>query len=49
MEILKAIINHIKTDSPVKEVRKGIFWTAVVSRFCGLSSTMRADAISGII
>jgi uncharacterized protein (DUF4213/DUF364 family) len=40
MEILKAIINRIDVDAPVKEVRKGVFWTAVVSRFCGLSSTM---------
>ncbi|OPY74144.1 MAG: hypothetical protein A4E64_02402 [Syntrophorhabdus sp. PtaU1.Bin058] len=40
MEILEAIINGINIDAPVKEVRKGIFWTAVVSRFCGLSSTM---------
>ncbi|MDD5243383.1 MAG: DUF364 domain-containing protein [Syntrophorhabdaceae bacterium] len=40
MEILEAIISRIDIDAPVKEVRKGVFWTAVVSRFCGLSSTM---------
>jgi len=40
MEILERIISRIDADAPVKEVRKGVFWTAVVSRFCGLSSTM---------
>ncbi|HNT67709.1 MAG TPA: DUF364 domain-containing protein [Syntrophorhabdaceae bacterium] len=40
MEILQRIISRIGIDAPVKEVRKGVFWTAVVSRFCGLSSTM---------
>lgn len=40
MEILEAIIKRIDIDAPVKEVRKGVFWTAVVGRFCGLSSTM---------
>ncbi len=40
MEILERIISRIDIDAPVKEVRKGVFWTAVVSRFCGLSSTM---------
>lgn len=40
MEVLNDIIISLKTDAPVKEVRRGIFWTAVVSRFCGLSSTM---------
>ncbi len=40
MEILKAILDNIDDDAPVKEVRRGIFWTAVISRFCGLASTM---------
>jgi len=39
-EILLDIIGSIDKDSTVKEVRRGIFWTVVVSRFCGLSSTM---------
>lgn len=40
MDILKAILNEIKGDSPVSEVRRGLHWTAVVSRRCGLASTL---------
>ena len=43
MEILQAIINDIRSDAPVREIRRGIHWTAVVSRYCGLSSTMIRD------
>ncbi len=43
MEILEAIIDGVSIDSPVKEVRRGLFWTAVVSRNCGLASTMLRD------
>lgn len=40
MEILERILEGIEEDAPVKEVRRGIHWTAVVSRHCGLASTM---------
>ncbi len=40
MEILKSILESIREDAPVQEVRRGIHWTAVVSRRCGLASTM---------
>ena len=43
MEILQATINDIRVDAPVREVRRGIYWTAVASRYCGLSSTMIRD------
>jgi len=43
MEILQAIIDGIRVDAPVREVRRGIHWTAVTSRYCGLSSTMIRD------
>ncbi|NLC11804.1 MAG: DUF364 domain-containing protein [Firmicutes bacterium] len=39
MKILQDIISTIKKDAPVREVRVGPFWTAVRSRYCGLSST----------
>jgi uncharacterized protein (DUF4213/DUF364 family) len=39
MEILRSILKSIKEDAPVQEVRRGIYWTAVVSRRCGLAST----------
>jgi uncharacterized protein (DUF4213/DUF364 family) len=40
MEILTGILNSIKEDAPLQEVRRGIHWTAVVSKQCGLASTM---------
>ncbi|OPY74547.1 MAG: hypothetical protein A4E64_02206 [Syntrophorhabdus sp. PtaU1.Bin058] len=40
MEILESILESIGEDAPVEEVRRGIHWTAVVSRRCGLASTM---------
>lgn len=44
MEVLKQIISHaIRNDAPVDDIIRGIHWTAVVSRFCGLSSTMLRD------
>jgi uncharacterized protein len=43
MEILQVIIDDIRADAPVREIRRGIHWTAVVSRRCGLSSTMIRD------
>ena len=43
MQILKGILSGLKADSPVKEVRRGLFWTAVVSSHCGLSSTMMQE------
>ena len=43
MEILQAIIDDIRADAPVREIRRGIHWTAVASRHCGLSSTMIRD------
>lgn len=41
--ILKAIIDNLNSDAHIKEVRRGLHWTAVVSRFCGLSSTMMGE------
>lgn len=40
MNILESIIATVKEDAPIKEVCIGPFWTAVVSRRCGLSSTL---------
>lgn len=40
MEILSSILKSIKEDTPVQEVRRGLHWTAVVSRRCGLASTI---------
>jgi len=43
MRILQDIISSITIDAPVLDVTRGIYWTAVVSRNCGLASTMIYD------
>ncbi|MBN1664316.1 MAG: DUF364 domain-containing protein [Deltaproteobacteria bacterium] len=43
MEILKNILSRIEQDAVVGEILRGLYWTAVVSRFCGLSSTLFRD------
>jgi uncharacterized protein (DUF4213/DUF364 family) len=43
MKILRGILDSLKDDLPVQEVRRGLFWTAVVSRRCGLASTMMRE------
>lgn len=43
MRILQDIISSITIDAPVRDITRGIYWTAVISRFCGLSSTMIYD------
>jgi uncharacterized protein (DUF4213/DUF364 family) len=43
MRIIKDIITCIREDAPVAEVRACVFWTAVVSKGCGLASTVREE------
>ena len=47
MKIIEDIIGGIGNDAPVKDVRTCTFWTAVVSRRCGLASTLRLDCHGG--
>ena len=42
-EILKSILAGIEVDAAVGEIVRGLYWTVVVSRFSGLSSTMFRD------
>lgn len=44
MKILEDIIKSIKEDAAVKEVRRGVSWTGVVSKYCGLASTMMYES-----
>jgi uncharacterized protein (DUF4213/DUF364 family) len=44
MEILKSILNSLGEDAPIEEVRRGLHWNAVISKQCGLSSTLSQDA-----
>jgi uncharacterized protein (DUF4213/DUF364 family) len=42
MKILDDLLSNLKgNDSPVKSVHTCVFWTAVISKHCGLSSTFR--------
>lgn len=43
MRILNSILDGLDGDAAVEEIVRGIYWTALVSRFCGLSSTMFRD------
>lgn len=43
MKVLNHILSTIDKDAPVTDIVRGIYWTSVVSRFCGLSSTMLRD------
>lgn len=43
MKVIDDIIAGIKADDSVKEVRACMFWTAVVSKRCGLASTLREE------
>lgn len=43
MNILDDLISSLSADSLVREVHACVFWTAVVSRHCGLASTFRDE------
>jgi len=43
LKVIDDIIAGIKADDPVKEVRACMFWTAVVSKRCGLASTLSEE------
>ena len=47
MKILDDLIGSLKgNDFPVKRVHTCVFWTAVISKHCGLSSTFRDEGPS---
>ena len=43
MGILDDLVSSLGEDSAVREVHACVFWTAVVSRHCGLASTFHED------
>lgn len=43
MNIVESIVEDLKKDGPVKQVLVGRHWTAVVSRSCGLASSMSQE------
>lgn len=45
MQILDDLISNLNVNTPVRDIRQGIFHTAVVTRFCGLAATLPRDAL----
>jgi len=46
MRILDDLLSTLNTEAGVRDVRQGLFHTAVLTRNCGLASTLPRDAIS---
>ena len=47
MDILDDLIASLREDASVRQVHTCVFWTAVVSRGCGLASTVREEGPHG--
>lgn len=45
MKVLDDLIASLEHDAPVQEVRTCVFWTAVITRHCGLASTLRDESL----
>jgi hypothetical protein len=45
MKILDDLISTLDFHAPVKDIRQGVFHTAVLSRYCGLAATLPRDAL----
>ncbi|MBN2438231.1 MAG: DUF364 domain-containing protein [Deltaproteobacteria bacterium] len=45
MRILDDLISSLNFDASVKDVRQGVFHTAVLTRNCGLAATLPRDAL----
>ncbi len=43
MEIIDDLISSLSEDSVVHEIHACVFWTAVVSKNCGLASTFHEE------
>lgn len=47
LNLLDGLLSHLRgNDYPVKAVHACVFWTAVISKHCGLSSTFREEGPS---
>ena len=45
MNLLEDLISTLDFDTVVRDIRQGVFHTAVLSRHCGLSATLPMDAM----
>jgi uncharacterized protein len=45
MKAIDDLISILDFDAPVRDIRQGIFHTALLSRYCGLAATLPRDAL----
>lgn len=45
MKMLDHLLSLLDLDAPVRDIRQGVFHTAVVTRSCGLAATLPRDAL----
>jgi uncharacterized protein (DUF4213/DUF364 family) len=45
MKILDDVLSTLNFDAPVRDIRQGVFHTAVLTRECGLAATLPRDAL----
>lgn len=45
MQILDHLISTLNLDAPVRDIRLGVFHSAVLTRRCGLAATLTRDAL----
>jgi uncharacterized protein len=45
MKILDDILSTLNFDAPVRDIRQGVFHTAVLTRYVGLAATLSRDRL----
>ena len=45
MKIIEAILSTLNMEASVRDIRQGLFYTTVITRNCGLASTLPHDAL----
>ena len=45
MKILGDLLSTLNTEASVRDIRQGLFHTAVMTRNCGLAATLPRDAL----
>lgn len=45
MSVLESLLEALDDDGPIRDIRQGVFHTAVLCRRCGLAATLPKDAL----
>jgi hypothetical protein len=45
VKILENLLSTLNTETDVRDIRQGLFHTAVMTRNCGLAATLPKDAL----